>query len=408
MWTRLPQSPRGSDRERSFRTSLAAFDDLVQGIYDAALEPEKWGLIVKSLADLMGAPMASMHAMRHSNAEGGFQLSHNIPPRLLAQFDRKFVHKDPFVAAAVRMGVMTEGFVSRGSDLVPDQELLRTEFYQALWKPAGIHASISGVVFDSTDSRKMPTSLSLFRTRSDPAFTPEDVDLARRLVNHVSRALGVMFHLRDREWRVAASLSALDQLSAGIVLLDRAREIRHANRAAHALFARGTAPIQLVRTSGGGSRLVLADRLHSFVGNLERAIDSAFRHSSEDIGEHFSLALVLPSAAGRPACVVHVAPLARSQPFVISEHQPLLIVFIYDLETAGTVSLELLIEEFGLTHAEARAAIQILQGGTVKEMANRLGVSVNTLKSQLKDVYSKTGSQRQVDLLKLLLSLARG
>ena len=40
------------------------------------------------------------------------------------------------------------------------------------------------------------------------------------------------------------------------------------------------------------------------------------------------------------------------------------------------------------------------------EIAARLGVSVNTCKTQLQAAYAKTGTHRQADLLKLLLSLA--
>ena len=62
---------------------------------------------------------------------------------------------------------------------------------------------------------------------------------------------------------------------------------------------------------------------------------------------------------------------------------------------------------FGLTPAEARAAVAVLDGGTVAEMAERLAVSDNTLKTQLKAVYAKTHTQRMADLLKLLLHLGK-
>jgi len=66
---------------------------------------------------------------------------------------------------------------------------------------------------------------------------------------------------------------------------------------------------------------------------------------------------------------------------------------------------EQLCELFALTPAEARAALQVLVGGTAADMAARLDVSVNTLKTQLACVYGKTLTHRQPDLLKLLLSL---
>ena len=79
------------------------------------------------------------------------------------------------------------------------------------------------------------------------------------------------------------------------------------------------------------------------------------------------------------------------------------IVFLYRLESVAQVRSELLCELFSLTPAEARAALQLLHGGGVTEMAERLGVSVNTFKTQLRVACEKTHTHRQADLLKLLL-----
>ena len=71
----------------------------------------------------------------------------------------------------------------------------------------------------------------------------------------------------------------------------------------------------------------------------------------------------------------------------------------------ASVPAELLCPLFGMTPAEARVASQVLEGGSADAMATRLGVSVNTIKTQLKAVFVKTNTNRQVDLLKLLLAL---
>ena len=104
--------------------------------------------------------------------------------------------------------------------------------------------------------------------------------------------------------------------------------------------------------------------------------------------------------------VLHVAPLGNAPAFAIGGTRPHAIVFLYDLEAAASVAPGTLCELFGLTGAEARAALQVLQGGSVTDMAQRLGVAANTFKSQIKAVYAKTHTNRQADLLKLLLALA--
>jgi DNA-binding CsgD family transcriptional regulator len=45
----------------------------------------------------------------------------------------------------------------------------------------------------------------------------------------------------------------------------------------------------------------------------------------------------------------------------------------------------------------------LAQGESPREIADRLGVSVGTLRIQLKAIFSKTGVRRQAELVRLLL-----
>lgn len=58
---------------------------------------------------------------------------------------------------------------------------------------------------------------------------------------------------------------------------------------------------------------------------------------------------------------------------------------------------------FGLTKAEARLTLAIVNGMTANEYAEMHGISINTAYSQIKDVLAKTGTRRQVELVKLVL-----
>ena len=68
-------------------------------------------------------------------------------------------------------------------------------------------------------------------------------------------------------------------------------------------------------------------------------------------------------------------------------------------------SVARLVEIFGLTQAQARVAREFSIGGSYKEVARRLGVSVETVRSHIKDIYPKTRVNRQADLVRLILSL---
>ncbi|HEY2445124.1 MAG TPA: hypothetical protein VGI20_05235 [Rhizomicrobium sp.] len=59
---------------------------------------------------------------------------------------------------------------------------------------------------------------------------------------------------------------------------------------------------------------------------------------------------------------------------------------------------------FGLTGAESRLALQLFAGSTVMESAVALGISQATARVHLAHIFRKTGTARQAELVRLLMS----
>lgn len=57
---------------------------------------------------------------------------------------------------------------------------------------------------------------------------------------------------------------------------------------------------------------------------------------------------------------------------------------------------------FGLTAAETKLALHLMQGGSLTEFASLNGTSRNTVRNQLKQVFQKTHVRRQAELVALL------
>ena len=58
---------------------------------------------------------------------------------------------------------------------------------------------------------------------------------------------------------------------------------------------------------------------------------------------------------------------------------------------------------YGLTPAECRVALLLSDGRAPQEIAKMVGVTQNTVRSQIKSIFSKTGVRRQGELIQLLL-----
>jgi DNA-binding CsgD family transcriptional regulator len=60
--------------------------------------------------------------------------------------------------------------------------------------------------------------------------------------------------------------------------------------------------------------------------------------------------------------------------------------------------------EFGLTKAEARLALCLAEGSSLASAAQGFNVKLTTIRSQLQQVFAKTGTSRQTELVAMLLS----
>jgi DNA-binding CsgD family transcriptional regulator len=59
--------------------------------------------------------------------------------------------------------------------------------------------------------------------------------------------------------------------------------------------------------------------------------------------------------------------------------------------------------KLSLTPAETRLAIALFKGQSVEAYAKDTGISINTARWYVKQIYAKTGVKRQTELIRMLL-----
>ena len=70
--------------------------------------------------------------------------------------------------------------------------------------------------------------------------------------------------------------------------------------------------------------------------------------------------------------------------------------------------IDLLRCHFGLTPAEARLALHLVAGETLRSAAVKLSISYETARTQLKNIFSKTGTCRQAELVIVIVTALPG
>jgi DNA-binding CsgD family transcriptional regulator len=99
----------------------------------------------------------------------------------------------------------------------------------------------------------------------------------------------------------------------------------------------------------------------------------------------------------------HLLPLTSgARHDVASGYGAVAALFVHKASLALPSEPECIARHYRLTPTELRVLLAIVEVGGVPEVAEALGVASSTVKTHLGNVYGKTGTSRQVDLVKLV------
>lgn len=382
---------------------LRQFSQLVDLIYQGATSFEAWPKILEGLCDYIDAPRGVLFTPVHTTETGGFALGHNFSKEL-SVWETKMQKHDLWTQRAFERGLAYTGCVMRDQDLITDEELFETVMYKEIFQPIGCGRMLSGVIFSPLDNDEITVACTMHRELNRP-YEQEHVEKYELILPHTSRALGVMFRLRDAEFRVASNLMALDRLPTGIALINTEGNIIYHNRAAKQIFDQQDG-IQLFSTN----TLQDTARLKASDSTTQTTLNAAINDCivlNMRATKHFSKSLAVPRPSGKSAFALNFSALPLNNEYGVGKHIPCAIVFIADSAKHIKLDESILKNSYGLTQAEIRLAELLANGDTNEETADKLSVSVNTTKSQLQQIYQKTDTNSRAKLTKFLLSLAK-
>jgi len=290
-----------------------------------------------------------------------------------------------FVRGAAQF--LSKGVID-GATLFAPGELERTEFYRQQLCPFDVHWSM-GFCLSSVASGEL-VALSVSRDKRRPAFEPDAMHLAHRLLPHLQNVYDMQQRLQ-----VGDDLSTgMDCLAFGVWLVGRDGLVVHANAGAQRLVGNSRAGMtQRGRLLQPGWR---ADR-----PDFQRALACATNPITCQRAE-----LLLHDGEGQAwaACSVHPLPHRGFSGWRPATH-PVAIVFVHPLVQARPSNAALR-HVFGLTPAEAELACALLRHGSLSSCIGTLGKQRETLRSQIKVLFAKTDTHRQSDLIRRLQAAA--
>ncbi|NVN52971.1 hypothetical protein HLY00_4939 [Mycolicibacterium hippocampi] len=363
--------------------SMATFSHLVSLIYAASLTPAKWGEAISEIHSTLAHSTTGTGTVRSTALSVTDGAQRTVVGHLLPDAEKpydEYYGRIDHVLHTVEQGAV--GVLRTGEELLSTRKT--TEFHNDWIRPNDIEA---GLFVRLTRGDRTASLVVAGSQRRHPFATDDRRQLVSALVPHLQQAIDTQSHIAVLSERGAHLAGAVDRLPHGVVVLTTDRLVVEANSVADDLLAQhdGLA----IR---GGTLVASAPRAQR---TLARLIDQALAHGLRSGG---SLTCERPS--GRRSFVVHVVPLDATATDIKS--RPLAMVLIIDPTRESRPAADVLRQLYGMSRAEAAVACLALHGQGVPAISEQLILSSTTVRTHLRAIFSKTGTHRQAELVRLL------
>ncbi|MGA0570491.1 helix-turn-helix transcriptional regulator [Variovorax sp. VNK109] len=369
-------------------------DALTDAIYDAALDPQQWPVVMSHLRTCFRSEAETFYVLDFDTRRLTRGHLSGIDPGWMDRFDELYFAPDnPWTAHSLalhRPGVVRTN--ERLDDYTRDPGVLyRSAYYNEWLYPQGLRHSLGNTL---TTDRRGIANVTLLRARDLPSFSSGEVRQFEGLTGHFARALRLRERFGETSLRRDLLAESLDRLRGGMLIVDADGRLVHGNRAAMEVLARHDG-------------LTYRDcRVEAALDHDRAAFAALLRgHAREGFDGQSRESLDLQRSDGRqPPMRVHAVGLRLPLASADSFRQCVMLV-LDDTSGVQPSRTQVLQRRYGLTLAEVRLASCLMDGLTLRESAEQLGLTYGTARTRLKLVFGKTGTHRQAELVGQLTRL---
>ncbi|WP_296944973.1 helix-turn-helix transcriptional regulator [uncultured Massilia sp.] len=375
--------------------SQARFDTLVNLTYDTLEDRAAWRTVLECLHGAIGG--RAVHLLAFDGSHGA--LSYSDGADMAPQIDLEYIQKYQFIDPRVgHMRSQRAGGWLHCHEHFDDAFVANDPFYQHFLLPHGARY-LSACKLLENDSATV--ILALLRAPHEGPLPAEAVAFLDRLLPHLQRAcrIGLAHFVYSTQALVGHAL--VDRLRQPVMLLTTTGEVVLANDAARCLLG-ATSLVQVA-----DNRLVLPERYRDdFLAQCNQLEQTLRNHPGRDGGQAFrSLHMRSAPRAAEDVLYGFFTLMAPERTMGTFGLRPLVMLFFYHPTSLQAIDSALLAAAFGLSHAECRVASLLADGMPLKSIADTLGVQYDTVRKQLLSIYQKTATNRQPELVRLLLQL---
>ncbi len=343
-----------------------SISSLIADIYGAALDASRWAEVLGNAANYIGGSAAGIW-MRNPNLASAHQYhfggDDEFREPIFARYQES-VRRVPRHCSAVADVAVADAHVAEPI------EYLETRLGQ---RP-----------------NKCISRFAVYRHRRSDAWDETALGRMRHVGRHLRRAVMISKLIGIRRAAAAAMADTLDGLSAGVIFVDANGETVHANARGRAMLAEG----RLLRSVRGKLIAKGFDAL-SAVGELVTAGSGCRSRLCVAEGG------VAPGAAGGETYVAQVFPVAADARRRTDCNPAVAGIVLREAHLNTPDAVARIARHYRLAPRECEVLEAIAEGSGLAETAERLAIAPSTMKTYLRRLFEKTGTSRQIDLVKL-------
>lgn len=359
--------------------------DLVGLIYQGALEPLPWAGILRWLNAAFGASWAVLVLRPASPERPSLIMQAHYQEAAVSSADYTLYDvyfNDPFAGLPRDRIITPEEFLGK-------KEWYGSDFFLNYLQAHDIAHEI-GADFRTDDHADC--RFRMCKPAHAGAFTEQEKQLCEMLLPHFRRAVYLYSQMFKADVEKKLFQSTFDRMRIATFILDEDGRALTTNNLADRMLAERT--LLSVDSKGG---------LHCRERASEAQIQEAIRLALSGPDAPQVSALTIPGGAeGELRVLVKRIPNVNLKG---GNQRPAVAVFVHDPALRSAPRTDILRALFHLTPAEAGLAQLLAEGLSLDEAGEQLGITHNTVKSRLRAIFDKTGTQRQASLMRVLLDV---
>lgn len=367
-------------------SSECTLDEVICQIHSATGHEELWDSVASGISQLFDCTSVAIAWHQFSTGRGSLIYMTPECKKLAKDYKERFSIRNPWFMSS---SAYKPGRVLTGDELVSEDELLKSDFYRQYLRPNGFFHRLCGVIARYVDDVYY---LSIVRGRNCAAFGRKEIDLVQRLLTHLSIALENHWTLRSASGLNEIFWSVIEHFDNATFLVNKDGKVLRHNRKSKEFIARydavGWQDDKLVAT-GPVEQRALSDAL----------VELAAISSTNCFG--ITKVITLPRARSEHPIILTLRPLGSTYSRQTGALERIIFLTAKNPTEIPHPHKCFFSDLYDFTPAQAGLSALIFSGYTLTDAAKSLHISDNTIRSHLKQIYLKTNTHGQMELLQL-------